>query len=78
MCVTYGISRMMARHKVNVERQDVSSFHGVDVVDVVLVLIPSAEVRVAFVARVSSVHGVFYRAGEIYRRSVSPCPDKSY
>lgn len=73
-CVTYRISRVMTRHEVNMEGQDVTSHHGVNIVFVILVLISPTLVGVAVVAVIYSIHGVLNGAGKIYRRDVISPP----
>lgn len=48
-CATHGISWMMARDEVDVESQDITGLYGLDVVLIILVLVPSAEIGVALV-----------------------------
>jgi hypothetical protein len=68
---THGISGVMASNEVNVEWHDIAGLHGVDIVHVVLILISSAQVGVAFIVRVRGAYGVLDRAGEICSSCIS-------
>jgi hypothetical protein len=61
----------MASHEINVKSHNVANLQGVEFVHVVLVLIASTEVGVAFIVCIGGGHGVLDGASTICTHPVS-------
>lgn len=68
---THGIAGTMRGHEVNVEVDDVAYAVRLQKIHVVIVLVTSAQEKVAVVVGVNVVNGILDRAGAIYINSLA-------